>query len=166
MNIYIKSHPLYVKFKLQQLLRSARQIIRPLLSVISPDKSKHQSTAHLSLNDYVFVKMTWYCQDYSWITTDLTFNSNRSIKISKIHYYTLHMFSLGGEGFSWSWSYGSWIYNYLCNQWISPLTLWVQIPLMYSIQYYVIKFVSHLRQVGGFLLVFRSPPPIKLTTTI
>jgi hypothetical protein len=24
---------------------------------------------------------------------------------------------------------GSWIYNYLCNQWQSPLTLWVQIPL-------------------------------------
>ena len=24
---------------------------------------------------------------------------------------------------SWSWSYGSWIYNYLCNQCISPLTL-------------------------------------------
>jgi len=22
---------------------------------------------------------------------------------------------------SWSWSFGSWIYNYLCNQCISPL---------------------------------------------
>jgi hypothetical protein len=28
---------------------------------------------------------------------------------------------------SWSWSYGSWIYNYLCNQCLSPLTLWVWI---------------------------------------
>ena len=26
-----------------------------------------------------------------------------------------------------SWSYGSWIYNYLCNQCLSPLT-WVRIP--------------------------------------
>ena len=25
---------------------------------------------------------------------------------------------------SWSWSYGSWIYNYLCNQCLSPLMLW------------------------------------------
>ena len=25
--------------------------------------------------------------------------------------------------------YGSWIYNYLCNQCLSPLTLWVRIPL-------------------------------------
>ena len=24
---------------------------------------------------------------------------------------------------SWLWSYGSWIYNYLCNQYLSPLTL-------------------------------------------
>ena len=30
---------------------------------------------------------------------------------------------------SWSRSYGSWIYNYLCNQCLSPLTLWVRIPL-------------------------------------
>ena len=37
---------------------------------------------------------------------------------------------------------------------------------VYSIQYYVIKFVSDLRQVGGFLLVLLFPPPIKLTTTI
>jgi len=25
---------------------------------------------------------------------------------------------------------GSWIYNYLCNQCLSPLTLWVRIPLI------------------------------------
>jgi hypothetical protein len=33
---------------------------------------------------------------------------------------------------------------------------------VYSIQQYVIKFVSYLRQVGGFHRVFRFPPPIKL----
>jgi hypothetical protein len=27
-----------------------------------------------------------------------------------------------------SWSYGIWIYNYFCNQCLSPLTLWVWIP--------------------------------------
>jgi hypothetical protein len=32
--------------------------------------------------------------------------------------------------------------------------------------HYVIKFVSDLRQVGGFLRVLRFPPPIKLTATI
>ena len=34
------------------------------------------------------------------------------------------------EGSSWSWSYGSWIYNYLCNQCLSPLTLWGGSPFM------------------------------------
>jgi hypothetical protein len=28
-----------------------------------------------------------------------------------------------------SWSYSSWIYNYMCYQWLSPLTLWVGILL-------------------------------------
>ena len=37
---------------------------------------------------------------------------------------------------------------------------------VYLTQHYVIKFVSDLRQVGGFLLVLRFPPPIKLTATI
>jgi hypothetical protein len=36
-------------------------------------------------------------------------------------------------GPSWSWSYGSWIYNYLCNQCLSPLTLWVRIPFRWDI---------------------------------
>ena len=37
---------------------------------------------------------------------------------------------------------------------------------VYSIQHYVIKFVSDLGQVSGFLRVLRFPPPIKLTVTI
>jgi hypothetical protein len=34
---------------------------------------------------------------------------------------------------------------------------------VYSIQHYVIKFVSDLRQVGDFLWLLRFPRPIKLT---
>jgi hypothetical protein len=37
---------------------------------------------------------------------------------------------------------------------------------VYSMQHYVIKFVSNLPQVGGFLWVLRFPPPRKLTATI
>ena len=29
----------------------------------------------------------------------------------------------------WPWSYGSWIYNFLCNQCLLPLMLWVRIPI-------------------------------------
>ena len=32
-------------------------------------------------------------------------------------------------GPSWSWSYGGWIYDYLCNQCLSQQTLWVRLPL-------------------------------------
>ena len=35
-----------------------------------------------------------------------------------------------------------------------------------GVQHYVIKFVSDLRQVGGFLRVIRFSLPIKLTATI
>ena len=37
---------------------------------------------------------------------------------------------------------------------------------VYSMQHYVITFVRDLRQIGGFLLVLRFPPPIKMTATI
>jgi hypothetical protein len=53
----------------------------------------------------------------------------------------------------------------LCNQCLSPLK-WCSNPAhgeVYSIHYYVIKFNSDLRQVGGFLRVLRFPPSIKLT---
>jgi hypothetical protein len=69
------------------------------------------------------------------------------------------------EAPSWPWSHGSWIYNYLCNQCLSPLMLWVRISIRASVQHYVIKFVSNLRQIGGFLRVLQ-PPPIKLTNMI
>jgi hypothetical protein len=37
---------------------------------------------------------------------------------------------------------------------------------VYSIQHYVIKFVSDLRQIIGFFQVFQFPPPTKLTAMI
>jgi hypothetical protein len=38
--------------------------------------------------------------------------------------------------------------------------------VVYSKQHFVMKFVSDLRQVGGFLWVLWFPPPIKLTVNI
>ena len=70
---------------------------------------------------------------------------------------------------SWSWLYGSWIYNYLCHQCLSPPNVVNSNPAhgeVYLMQHYVIKFVSDLGQDGGFLCVLWFPPPIKLTTTI
>jgi hypothetical protein len=36
----------------------------------------------------------------------------------------------GRLGPLWSWSYGSWIYNYLYNQCLPPLKLWVRTPFI------------------------------------
>ena len=34
---------------------------------------------------------------------------------------------------SWSWSYGSWIFNYPCNQCLPSLELWVRIPFRWGV---------------------------------
>ena len=46
----------------------------------------------------------------------LTFTCTLKAKTIPIHLF---------EGPSWSWSYGSWIYNNMCNQCLSPIKLWV-----------------------------------------
>jgi len=69
-----------------------------------------------------------------------------------------------------SLTYGSWISSYMCNQSVPTTTNAVSSNTAHGeeclIQHYVIKFVSDLRQVGGFSRVLRLPPPIKLTNTI
>ena len=73
-------------------------------------------------------------------------------------------------GPSWPWSYGSWIYKVYAistsayHHWCCEFEF--RSDGVYSIQHYVIKFVSDLRQVDGFLRALRFPPPIKLAATI
>ena len=58
----------------------------------------------------------------------------------------------------WSCSYDSWIYSCLCNQCLSPpkdMSLNPFDGYVYSIQHYMIKFVSGLQQVAFFLRVLR-----------
>ena len=66
------------------------------------------------------------------------------------------------RGLSWSWSYGSWIYNYLCNQYLSLLRLWVQTLFMAMCTQYNIMWsslsVTCDRSVVFFLHVLRFPP--------
>ena len=56
---------------------------------------------------------------------------------------------------SWTWSYGSWIYNYLCNQCLSPLNIvsswWAEILLKVALNtinqtYISIEFVKFILQ--------------------
>jgi len=62
------------------------------------------------------------------------FKLNKDFRLQKIttphkkfHIFVLHDHIQFCKGPSWPWSYGGWIYNYLCNQWLLSLMLWVQI---------------------------------------
>jgi len=71
---------------------------------------------------------------------------------------------------SWSWSYGSWIYNYLCNQCLSSLMLSVWILLVHMprcAQYnYMWQVCQWIATCGWFLWTLRFPPPTELSPTI
>ena len=65
------------------------------------------------------------------------------------------------------WPHGSWIYNYICNQCIKPLKLWVWIPLMVRCTRYNIMWQSLSVTCGrsvvvsgssGFLHQYNWPP--------
>ena len=64
------------------------------------------------------------------------FNKMNHIKASNILntvYMSIFYYWISGP--SWPWSHDSWIYNYLCNQCLSPLTR-VQILLMAFSEYF------------------------------
>jgi len=60
------------------------------------------------------------------------------------------------KGLLWSWSYGSWIYNYLCIRCLSPL-MWVRLPLRARCTTVCDKVCRWFSP---------GPPPMKLTVTI
>jgi hypothetical protein len=114
----------------------------------------------------------WVCSTYRLVTTfsQLYFDQKSEIKQFLIAFKAvlfknrlLYIFNTwvvcNTWGSSWSCSYGSWIYNYLCNQCLSPLKLWVQIPLRRGVL--DATFCDNV-----FFRTFRFPPPIKLTATI
>jgi len=55
----------------------------------------------------------------------LTHDQTYVISVIYIHI----VLAIAEKGPPWSWSYGSLIYNYLWNQCLSTLSLWVRIPL-------------------------------------
>ena len=68
---------------------------------------------------------------------------------------------------SWSGLYGGWIYNYSCNQFLSPLKLWVRTPFVerctrYNIMWYSLSVTCDRSVVfsgySGFLHQSNWPP--------
>jgi hypothetical protein len=74
------------------------------------------------------------------------------------HYSFVYIVNIYREP-SWPWSYGSWIYNYLCNQCLSPLTLWVWISIRARCTTLCIKVCQWLAT-GRW---FSSGPPVSST---
>ena len=117
----------------------------------------------------------WWMKTFTIFDTDKTFFCHilKSYNLffvcfSKANWYCLDLFnqiiiwcmSYLFQDFGPSWSYGSWIYNYLCNQCLSPLTLWVLIPIMVrcTIQHYVINLSVTIKDLW-FSPVLQFPPP-------
>ena len=80
------------------------------------------------------------------------------INVVKLYWFGFSPFN--SQRPSWSWSYGSWIYNYVYIQCLSALNLWVRIPLMtvctrYNIMWYSVSVTCYRSVVfswySGFL---------------
>jgi hypothetical protein len=107
---------------------------------------------------HVCAKRTWICFWLTWPKPGL-----QIIVITGVQF----QFLLYWDGPSWSWSYGSWIYNYPCNQCLSPLKFYFlscRCVLGTTLCDRVCKWLAE----GQWfcLWVLRFPPPIKLTITI
>ena len=86
-------------------------------------------------------------------------------------YWKWMSYNMNDEGLKlmWSsWSYCSWIYNYVWNQYLSPLKLWVRINIIARYTVLDTIFCDKVCQwlVTGFLRILWFPPPIKLTHNI
>ena len=78
---------------------------------------------------------TLKCSDISKALHQLLLLGQKNINFT-------HNFIAWQKGPSWSWSYGSWIYNYLYNQCQSLLKLWVWTLFMTRCTWYNIMWSS------------------------
>ena len=83
---------------------------------------------------FILQELGKYTKDVHITRIFIQFSQNYGL-LNFIHFYdisnTFYMYILyRPKSSSWSLSYSSWIYNYMCNQCPSPLTLWVHILLL------------------------------------
>jgi hypothetical protein len=94
---------------------------------------------YLTLQNYIYL---YYAQNMEKCLVELVFHLFLVLIQVNLIFRDIKPIML--KGLSWSWSYGSWIYNYLCNQCIWPLMLWVRIPRIADF----LKFVFILLDIG------------------
>ena len=123
---------------------------------------------HIVSSLFIYWYIAWYCFVKSWRKASRHCNS----EYGQIHPWERYIFSFSIDIF---------VRNAICQGAVMVVIVWcldLQLPVqsvsitikvvsfnplseVYSIQYYVIKFVSDLWQVSGFLKVFQFPPPNK-----
>jgi hypothetical protein len=103
-------------------LRNIHIITLVLLSIL-----EDLSTYTCEKNDVSVESIKWGKNQKKYHTIRRNPKSTRQIVKTEACFIPLTYIYMTAEGPSWS--HGSWIYNYLCNQFLSPLTLWVRIPL-------------------------------------
>ena len=98
--------------------------------------------------DYLFLMCTRYNGDffgnYSWYRGD-EYDEVTSCKSRDIIFLSDIQFTLIVQNIVeplWSWSYGSWILHYLCNQCLSLLQLSIRIPLIARCTWYNIMWLA------------------------
>jgi hypothetical protein len=101
---------------------------------------------------YVSTRGHWDCTTIQHHCTTFSFAS--AIQKCFGEYNLWHVIP---KGLLWPWSYGSWIYNYLCNQCLSPLMVWVRISIGARCTTSCDKVCQWL---ATDLWVLRFPPPI------
>ena len=78
---------------------------------------------------YVYEIFLNWTLNNMWYLYKPNFNKYYDVRTVLSLYCLISIDFIKQWGLPWSWSYGSWIYNYLCKQYLSPLMLWVQILL-------------------------------------
>ena len=131
-------------------------------------QSKYQSkgASHYQLFTYKIYRLyTCYCYEYSWNTSQMMLNNNKSInhvvKVKKKDNIIIECWGRRGRNgmvVGFTTTYAIIAYHHWCYEFESRSGR--------GVQHYVMKCVSELRQVGGFLWVLQFTPPIKLTATI
>ena len=118
------------------------------------------------------VKQRGCLSSYNWLTTTLYIevsvprheNTRSCIHVCKWYLFcllfTIFLLEFRNVPTEWFFSFFLLLHIFVCFQFES------RSGQVYLIQHYVIKFVSDLRHVGGFLQVLRFPSPIELTATI
>jgi hypothetical protein len=101
-----------------------------LISKASSWTGPYLSTRHQRQIIHKYLAALWrYCSLWCWIWYCGMYFIYRAIKELLVLGWGVWQFRITWRP-SWLWSYGSWIYNHLCNQCLSPLKLWVQTPFM------------------------------------